>query len=72
VTDSPFQSYLEMVDRVGALLGYSESTLRPLRAPKRSIIVSIPIEMDDGRVEVFTGYRVQYDTIRGPAKGGIR
>lgn len=72
MTDSPFQSYLEMVDRVGALLGYSESTLRPLRAPKRSIIVSIPIEMDDGRVEVFTGYRVQYDTIRGPAKGGIR
>lgn len=72
MTDSPFQSYLEMVDRVGALLGYSESTLGPLRAPKRSIIVSIPIEMDDGRVEVFTGYRVQYDTIRGPAKGGIR
>lgn len=72
MTDSPFQSYLEMVDRVGALLGYSGSTLRPLRAPKRSIIVSIPIEMDDGRVEVFTGYRVQYDTIRGPAKGGIR
>jgi glutamate dehydrogenase (NAD(P)+) len=61
-----------MVDRVGALLGYTEGTLRPLRAPKRSIIVSIPIEMDDGRVEVFTGYRVQYDTIRGPAKGGIR
>lgn len=72
MTDSPFQSYLEMVDRVGALLGYSGSTLRPLRAPKRSIIVSIPIEMDDGRVEVFIGYRVQYDTIRGPAKGGIR
>ena len=72
MTDSPFHSYLEMVDRVGALLEYTESTLRPLRAPKRSIIVSIPIEMDNGQVEVFTGYRVQYDTIRGPAKGGIR
>ncbi|MGH2454339.1 MAG: Glu/Leu/Phe/Val family dehydrogenase [bacterium] len=72
MTDSPFDSYLEMVDRVGALLHYDESTLGPLRAPKRSIIVSIPIEMDAGQVEVFTGYRVQYDTIRGPGKGGIR
>jgi len=70
--ESPFEGYLEMVDRVGALLHYDESTLGPLRAPKRSIIVSIPIEMDNGQVEVFTGYRVQYDTIRGPAKGGIR
>ncbi|HEV8338729.1 MAG TPA: Glu/Leu/Phe/Val dehydrogenase [bacterium] len=72
MSESPFESYLEMVDRVGALLHYDESTLGPLRAPKRSIIVSIPIEMDAGQVEVFTGYRVQYDTIRGPAKGGIR
>src|SRR3989304_2118380 len=61
-----------MVDRVGVLLGYSEGDLKPLHSPKRSIIVSIPIEMDDGMVEVFTGFRVQYDTIRGPAKGGIR
>ncbi|MBI3975264.1 MAG: Glu/Leu/Phe/Val dehydrogenase [Armatimonadetes bacterium] len=72
MTESPFDSYLAMVERVGALLRYDESTVGPLRAPKRSIIVSIPIEMDNGQVEVFTGYRVQYDTIRGPAKGGIR
>ena len=72
MTDSPFDDYLEMVDRVGVLLGYSEGDLKPLHSPKRSIIVSIPIEMDDGMVEIFTGFRVQYDTIRGPAKGGIR
>ena len=72
MTDSPFDDYLEMVDRVGVLLGYPEGDVKPLRSPKRSVIVSIPIEMDDGRVEIFTGYRVQYDTIRGPAKGGIR
>lgn len=72
MTESPFDSYLAMVERVGALLRYDESTVGPLRAPKRSIIVSIPIEMDSGQVEVFTGYRVQYDTIRGPGKGGIR
>jgi glutamate dehydrogenase (NAD(P)+) len=70
--DSPFNDYLEMVDRVGVLLAYPDNDLKLLRSPKRSIIVSIPIEMDDGRVEVFTGYRVQFDTVRGPAKGGLR
>ncbi len=72
MVDSPFDDYLEMVTRVGVLLGYPENDLKPLRHPKRSIIVSIPIEMDDGRVDVFAGYRVQFDTIRGPGKGGIR
>ena len=43
-----------------------------LKLPQRSLIVSIPVRMDDGRVEVFTGYRVQHDTARGPSKGGIR
>ncbi|MDQ7849430.1 MAG: Glu/Leu/Phe/Val dehydrogenase [Armatimonadota bacterium] len=72
MTDSPFASYLEMVERVGALLALPQNDLKPLRAPKRSIIVTLPVEMDDGRVETFTGYRVQYDTVRGPGKGGIR
>jgi glutamate dehydrogenase (NAD(P)+) len=40
--------------------------------PLRSVIVSLPVHMDDGRWEVFTGYRVQHSTVRGPAKGGIR
>ncbi len=43
-----------------------------LKLPQRSLIVSLPVRMDDGRVEVFTGYRVQHDTARGPSKGGIR
>ncbi|MDP9131829.1 MAG: Glu/Leu/Phe/Val dehydrogenase [Nitrospirota bacterium] len=43
-----------------------------LKLPQRSLIVSIPVKMDDGRVEVFTGYRVQHDSARGPSKGGIR
>ncbi|MGZ8394492.1 MAG: Glu/Leu/Phe/Val family dehydrogenase [Nitrospira sp.] len=43
-----------------------------LKMPQRSLIVSIPVKMDDGHVEVFTGYRVQHDTARGPSKGGIR
>ena len=50
-----------------------DSKLRErLKLPQRSLIVSIPVLMDDGRVEVFTGYRVQHDSSRGPSKGGIR
>ena len=43
-----------------------------LKLPQRSLMVSVPVRMDDGRVEVFTGYRVQHDSSRGPSKGGIR
>ena len=43
-----------------------------LRAPEKQIIVSVPISRDNGEVEVYTGYRVLYNTSRGPAKGGIR
>ncbi|MEJ7604921.1 MAG: Glu/Leu/Phe/Val dehydrogenase dimerization domain-containing protein [Bryobacteraceae bacterium] len=43
-----------------------------LRLPAREITVNIPIQLDDGRIEVFTGYRVQHSIARGPAKGGIR
>ena len=43
-----------------------------LRSPERILEVSIPVRMDDGRVEVFTGWRVHHDTTRGPGKGGIR
>jgi glutamate dehydrogenase (NAD(P)+) len=43
-----------------------------LKYPQRSLIVSLPVRMDDGRVEVYTGYRVQHDSSRGPTKGGIR
>ena len=43
-----------------------------LTHPKRQIIVSCPVQMDNGEIEVFTGYRVQYNITLGPAKGGIR
>ena len=43
-----------------------------LRYPTRELIVHIPVQMDDGTIEVFTGYRVQHSMARGPAKGGIR
>ncbi|MFN5935774.1 MAG: Glu/Leu/Phe/Val family dehydrogenase, partial [Roseiflexaceae bacterium] len=43
-----------------------------LRVPHREFTVNFPVKMDDGRIEMFTGYRVQHNTTRGPAKGGIR
>lgn len=70
--ENPFDSVCGWIDRAAAILGYDDSTAKPLKHPKRSVIVAVPVEMDDGRVEVFTGYRVQYDTARGPCKGGIR
>ena len=58
--------------RAAKLLGISEPLARRLLAPKREVKVECAIEMDDGRVETFVGYRVQHDDARGPMKGGIR
>jgi glutamate dehydrogenase (NAD(P)+) len=53
-------------------LNLDEGLKRVLQSPSREIIVHIPVQMDDGHLEVFTGYRVQHSIARGPAKGGIR
>ncbi|MBV6431369.1 MAG: Glutamate dehydrogenase [Bryobacteraceae bacterium] len=53
-------------------LGLDDGMRKVLRSPAREICVHIPVMMDDGRIEVFTGYRVQHSIARGPAKGGIR
>jgi glutamate dehydrogenase (NADP+) len=50
----------------------SDETLARLRTPRSSLKVSIPVRMDDGTLRMFSGYRVRYDSTRGPAKGGIR
>ncbi|MBI5134886.1 Glu/Leu/Phe/Val dehydrogenase [Candidatus Uhrbacteria bacterium] len=50
----------------------SEDVIERLKAPKSTLIVSIPVRMDNGELKVFTGYRVRYDDTRGPTKGGIR
>lgn len=69
---SLFQQVLMQMDIAAQHLDLDPIFLEKLRHPKRSLIVSIPILMDDGHLEVFTGYRIQYDMTRGPAKGGIR
>src|SRR3979409_1519557 len=59
-------------DEAAERLGLDDGMRKVLRTPSREIIVHIPVLMDDGRLEVFTGYRVQHSIARGPAKGGIR
>ena len=59
-------------DEAASLLNLDEGLSKILRTPAREITVAIPVLLDDGRLEVFTGYRVQHSIARGPAKGGIR
>ncbi len=71
-TKAPFDQVLEQMDRANRHLKIEPGIYEKLRHPKRSLIVSVPVLMEDESVRVFTGYRVQYDMARGPAKGGIR
>jgi glutamate dehydrogenase (NAD(P)+) len=59
-------------DAAANKLGLDDGMCKVLRYPAREITVHIPVQLDDGRIEVFTGYRVQHSVARGPAKGGIR
>lgn len=60
------------LDEIALEMGLSPQLHERLRYPKRAMVVSIPVRMDDGLVKVFTGYRVHHDVTLGPAKGGIR
>ena len=70
--DSPWSTYLSQVDRVIPYLGPLARWAETLKRPKRALIVDVPIEMDDGSVRHFEGYRVQHNLSRGPGKGGVR
>jgi glutamate dehydrogenase (NAD(P)+) len=70
--ENPFEAMMQRFDHAAELLSLDEGIYRILRHPEKQIITSIPVAMDNGEVEVFTGYRVLYNTSRGPAKGGIR
>jgi glutamate dehydrogenase (NAD(P)+) len=69
---SIFNAMLQEFDGAARLLGLDPGIWKILTSPKRQITVSCPIQMDNGEIEVFTGYRVQYNITLGPAKGGIR
>src|SRR5436190_11173990 len=70
--DELFGAMLQEFEGAARLLKLEPGLWKMLTMPKRQIIVSCPVLMDNGQVEVFTGYRVQYNITLGPAKGGIR
>jgi glutamate dehydrogenase (NAD(P)+) len=69
---SVFAAMLQEFDGAARILNLEPGLWKILTHPKRQITVSCPIQMDNGEIEVFTGYRVQYNITLGPAKGGIR
>ncbi|BBO59231.1 Glu/Leu/Phe/Val dehydrogenase [Mycoavidus sp. B2-EB] len=68
----PWGTYLQQIDRVMPYLGSLSRWIETLKRPKRALIVDVPIELDNGTVAHFEGYRVQHNTSRGPGKGGLR
>jgi glutamate dehydrogenase (NAD(P)+) len=70
--DDAWSAVLGRLDDAAKLTGIDPDIHRKLRTPRRILEVAVPVRMDDGRLEVFTGWRVHHDTTRGPAKGGIR
>jgi glutamate dehydrogenase (NAD(P)+) len=69
---NPYEVAVAQFDEAAERLGLSQAMRAILRKPKRELTVNFPVRMDNGDVEMFTGYRVQHNINRGPAKGGIR
>ncbi|MFW9782387.1 MAG: Glu/Leu/Phe/Val dehydrogenase dimerization domain-containing protein, partial [Candidatus Heimdallarchaeota archaeon] len=72
VEENPFEIVKRQIDIVSEKMGLNYNIKKYLKKVERCLIVSIPIKMDNGRLEIFEGYRVHHSTIRGPGKGGIR
>lgn len=70
--ESPFASMMERFEFAADILKLDPGMFQYLASPVKQVIVSIPVVMDDGRIEVFEGYRVIHDNVLGPSKGGIR
>jgi len=70
--NSPWGTYLSQIDAVEPYMGHLARWIETLRRPKRALIVDVPIELDNGTIAHFEGYRVQHSLTRGPGKGGVR
>src|SRR5262244_1661416 len=69
---NPWEAQAARFDLAAQKLNLDEGIMKVLRYPNREIIIHIPVMMDNGQLEVFTGFRVQHSIARGPAKGGVR
>lgn len=73
ITSGPlYQNTINYLEGAGKIINLNRNVLERLKRPRRALIVSIPVKMDDGKVRVFTGYRVQHNQTLGPFKGGLR
>jgi glutamate dehydrogenase/leucine dehydrogenase len=70
--ENPYDAALKMLDAAAEKINLNKNIWKRLRHPRRCLIVTLPVMMDDGSLKIFEGYRVQHDYSRGPAKGGIR
>jgi len=69
---NPWLHVTSLIERAGALLGLDEGMIRRIVTPERILEVAVPVRMDCGEIDMFTGWRIQHNTSRGPGKGGIR
>ncbi len=67
-----YRNTIENLEAAGNLINLNPNVLERLKVPRRALVVSVPVRMDDDRVQMFTGYRVQHNQTLGPFKGGIR
>lgn len=71
-TPSAFENALRQFDRAAKLLKLTDNQIAVVKEPRRVTEVRLPVQMDDGSIRIFVGYRVQHNVVRGPAKGGVR
>ena len=69
---NPWLHVTSLIERAGAVLGLDEGMIRRIVTPERILEVAVPVRMDSGEIDMFTGWRIQHNTSRGPGKGGIR
>jgi glutamate dehydrogenase (NAD(P)+) len=69
---NPWTHVSSLIERAGHLLGLDEGMIKRIITPERILEVAVPVRLDSGIVEMYTGWRIQHDTSRGPGKGGIR
>ena len=72
MTMSAYDNAMKQFDQAIKVLGLKPNQVAMIKDPRKVIILTLPVRMDDGRIEVFTAYRVQHSIVRGPAKGGVR
>ncbi len=69
---NPWLNVVSLIEQAGATLGLNAGMIKRIVTPERILEVAVPVRMDNGEVEMYTGWRIHHDTSRGPGKGGIR